>query len=313
MMVLLYILVALILIVHIIVGPVFVHSFMFRAPTGKDEKKYLRKIVERDYPGMMEWVNGMLARGVLRDEYITSIDNLKLHAYVGECKGAKRTVILTHGFSGCAMQMMPYARMWRERLGCNVIVHDLPHHGRSEGTRTNMGWTERLVIRDWIDRAQELFPGTEIYLHGLSMGAASTLMTLKDGLPEVVKGIVSDCAYDKCETEFKHLLKVRFHMPVIPYYPLACWATYLIGGWKIGENAPINYVGGYDGPILIIHGDADLRVPVDAAYNMMKVSHEGERKLWITNGAAHCGSLSLYPDEYVENISALFDIEIVGE
>lgn len=50
-----------------------------------------------------------------------------------------------------------------------------------------MGWNDRLDVIEWINYIAERNPESKIILHGVSMGAATTMMATGEKLPENVK------------------------------------------------------------------------------------------------------------------------------
>ena len=58
-----------------------------------------------------------------------------------------------------------------------------------------MGWLDREDILRWIDFILADDPQAEIVVHGISMGAATTMMTAGEDTPENVKVFIEDCGY----------------------------------------------------------------------------------------------------------------------
>lgn len=296
----------LIIIIPLLLGAYIMYLAYFNKPLGRDEWAFLDTVTEKKYPGTKDWIKSNLENGVINDTFINSEEGWRLHAYIGKTHDSKRTAILIHGYSGCALQMMPYARHWFDDLGYNIMVIDLPNHGQSDGNKTFMGWKERLVLIEWIRRSQDFFPDTDVYLHGMSMGAATALMAAGDGLPTFVKGIVSDCSFSSVWDEIKHSFKNK-HLPTIPVLYLSNIIAKIYFGWSYTEASVVNQVAKTTLPILFIHGDADQRVPVSQAYKLFKAKTIGKKQLWITKDAAHCSSLALYPERYTKNIKSFFE------
>ena len=118
-----------------------------------------------------------------------SYDGLKLQGYFLEAKEpTNKTVVLAHGYLGRANDMALYGQYYYEELGYNMFTADLRGHGQSEGDYIGFGWHDRLDYVDWINRViEEIGPDSEIVLHGVSMGAATVLMTSGEELPSNVK------------------------------------------------------------------------------------------------------------------------------
>src|SRR5699024_8940924 len=126
-----------------------------------------------------------------------SYDNLTLQGYLLEAKEpTNKVVVMAHGYLGNAKQMGLYGQYYYEELGYHFFTADLRGHGQSEGDYIGFGWHDRLDYVDWLDVIIEKFgPDTEIVLHGISMGAATVLMTSGEDLPNNVKAIIADSPY----------------------------------------------------------------------------------------------------------------------
>ena len=60
-------------------------------------------------------------------------------------------------------------------------------------------------------------------VHGVSMGAATTMMVSGEELPPYVKCFVEDCGYTSVWDEFKGELKNQFGLPAFPLLDVASW------------------------------------------------------------------------------------------
>lgn len=290
------------LVIMIVVGYVLVNTGIFRNPLGLDEWVFVDKVTNSEYPGTKDWITSKLNDGTIKELSVVCRD-IKVHAYYAACPGAVRTVVLTHGYSGCALQMMPYARMWFEQLHCNILVHDLPHHGQSQGTMTQMGWYDRFFLLNWINKAKELFPNTDIYLQGLSMGSATSLNVLREQLPAELKGVVADCSFSSVWDLFDYQIRVGYkYLPTKISLFFASTICYLRCGWSFREASVVESIKKSDVPVLFIHGDADRRVPVSHVYKLYNARPSNLSSLWITKDAGHGCSLILYPNDYCKKI-----------
>ena len=92
-------------------------------------------------------------------------------------------------------------------LNVSLLVIDQRAAGESEGVYTSFGALERFDIREWIFYLNGRYNGEkEIYLHGISMGAATSLLvTALAALPPSFKGVVADCGFSR--TDVTLLLK----------------------------------------------------------------------------------------------------------
>ena len=127
---------------------------------------------------------------------LESSDGLMLSGiYLPAQKSQHKTVIVAHGYMGNAETMGVYAKMFHD-LGYNVLVPDARGHGESQGDYIGfwLARTERLCP---MDRSNLKESGKEesIVLYGVSMGAATVMMTSGEKLPANVTAIIEDCGY----------------------------------------------------------------------------------------------------------------------
>lgn len=67
--------------------------------------------------------------------------------------------------------------LYNHDLGYNILLPDLHYHGQSEGRAIRMGWLDRFDLLHWMEVADGIFGGdTRMVVHGISMGAATTMM-----------------------------------------------------------------------------------------------------------------------------------------
>jgi fermentation-respiration switch protein FrsA (DUF1100 family) len=247
---------------------------------------------------------------------IRSGDGLTLKALYLARPGApaegRKTAILAHGYRGNGKQVDAYARFFYEKLGFNVLLPDARAHGASEGRYIGFGWPERLDYLIWIDwvksgAGKAAAPraggeGPQILLFGVSMGAATVMMTAGEDLPGEVKAVVEDCGYTSAEDEIRHQLRELYHIPFDWFFRAGSLIVKKRAGYSFEEASALNQVKKARVPILFIHGEADSFVPfemVHALYNACP----GEKELFTVKDAIHGGAYAVAPAEYESRIS----------
>lgn len=136
---------------------------------------------------------------------IVSDDGLTLRADMLRGSGTGKTVIFFHGYK--SEPACDFAAMYDfyKSLGCDLIYVHMRAHGKSDGTYIGFGALDRYDVVQWTNKAAELFPDNDIYLHGMSMGAASILQSADLDLNKNVRGIIADCGYSDLDTVFRNL------------------------------------------------------------------------------------------------------------
>jgi fermentation-respiration switch protein FrsA (DUF1100 family) len=239
---------------------------------------------------------------------LRSGDGLALRGrYLAAPGGGAATAILAHGYHGSGGQMSEYARFFYEELHYNVLIPDARGHGLSEGDYAGFGWHERLDWLRWIDWARDRAAGTAletggggIVLFGVSMGAATVMMTAGETLPPEVKAVIADCGYTSVEEELAYQLKQTYHISG----PLGSWLLKATGrltreraGYGFEEASCLAQIKKSKTPTLFIHGDADTYVPFAMVFTLYEAGPP-EKDLYIAKGAGHGLAYDTDPEEY---------------
>ena len=251
-------------------------------------------------------VNWLIKDSNYIDTYITSSDNLKLHAY--EVKNENKTdkwAIVVHGYTSEGKLLSSKAKHLYN-MGYNVLVPDLRSHGSSEGNYIGMGWDDRLDIIDWINYIVKNNPKSEIALHGTSMGSATVLMVSGEKLPSNVKAIVADCGYTSVYDEFSYQLKQLFNLPAFPIMNFSDVVTHIRAGYCLNDASAINQVKKSTTPILYIHGDKDDFVPYYMMDELYNATNSEKEKLTI-EGGEHANSDLVNPKLYWSTVNSFLE------
>lgn len=247
------------------------------------------------------------------DVYRIAFDGLKLHAtYFPAIKKQgekKRIVICFHGYTSKGLADFIGLTDYYFRHGYAMLHPDARAHGSSEGEYIGFGCLDRKDAMKWIDWAiQKCGEDVEIFLHGISMGGATVLMTSGLELPVQVKGIISDCGFTSPKEVFTHVLKNMYHLPSFPVIPCADILNKRLAGYGMDECNAKREVAKAKVPILFIHGSKDTFVPVQMCQELFHCCVSPKKKL-IVDGAAHAESyfkdMTAYEkilDEFTENL-----------
>ena len=291
-----------IFILFLIIGYLFVGNYFYNiAINPYSDKTYLglSSRTEEETARRVEWL-----RNNSKDTYITSTNNgnLKLHAY--EIKASEETniwAIVIHGYTKDGIEMEKYAERYYEK-GYNVLLVDLRSAGKSEGNYIGFGWHDRLDIIDWIDYLIEKDSDCRIMLFGVSMGAATVMMTTGEQLPSNVKLAIEDCGYTSVYDIFSEKIENLFHLPSAPVLNAASIVTKIKSGYTLYEASSLEQIKKSQTPTLFIHGDADTFVP----FSMLDVLYDAapcEKEKVVIEGAEHAVSVEVNPELYWKSIN----------
>lgn len=219
---------------------------------------------------------------------IRSWDGLLLKGdYLPAASYTNITVILVHGYTGIGHAMGCFAQYYHEEHDFNVLMPDCRGHGDSEGKYIGFGWQDRKDILEWISYIlNKQGEGSQIILHGVSMGGGAVLMTSGEKLPDNVKFIISDCAYTSARDIITYQMSRVLKLPRFPIIPITSLICKLRAGYFLGEASALLQVSKSKKPILFIHGGADKFVPVEMVNSLYKAA-QCEKKLFIVEDAGH--------------------------
>lgn len=226
--------------------------------------------------------------------------------YFAEEKTNKWAMVV-HGYTDTPKTMVRQIRQYLE-WGFNVCVPILVGHGMDKGRYTSMSFYDRFIVLDWLDYVIELNPDAEIVIHGVSMGAATTMMVTGEKIPENVKVAVADCGYTSAWEEFCSQAEAMFHISGGPIVEAVNIVSRLRGNFPFREASPIKAIVHSKTPTLFIHGDKDTFVP----YYMMEPLYEAcgaqDKDMLTIEGALHAVSAYKDPEKYFGKVK-----EFVGK
>lgn len=200
-------------------------------------------------------------------------------------KSGEKWAILVHGYGRDQRYAGDYADEYLER-GYHVLTPDLCASGKSEGQYITMGVRESEEIALWIQEIAAKYPESEIVLHGVSMGAATVLMTASREDAVNLSAVIEDCGYTSAYEMFSEQIGVIFGLPSFPIMEFVDVVSGIKTGARISEAAPIKVMEQVEVPTLFIHGSEDKLVPpgmMEELYNVCKARKE---KL-VVRGAGH--------------------------
>ncbi len=222
---------------------------------------------------------------------------INLHSYeVNNKKESKTWVIAVHGYTDSGYFMVNAAKKFLD-YGYNVLIPDLRAHGKSEGKYIGMGWLDKDDIILWIDYLISTYGNIKIILYGISMGAATVMMTSGEKLPSNVRMVIEDCGYTSVWDEFSYELKYLFHMPTFPALYNANLITKIRAGYSLRKASCIKQIKKSSIPILFIHGDQDKFVPFYMLDKLYDAANCKKEKLVIKN-AGHAEAQAVDPEKY---------------
>ena len=295
----LILLLTIVLLVTVFTGAGFymLHFSLAPDPNRTDVDSCYRQQFEA-YPESREWVDSLRRIHALRDTFVIMPTGERHHAFYVD-NHSKRTAVVVHGWRDCAIKFFWLARIYNHLLGYNVVMPELHACGESDGDAIRMGWLDRLDLLHWV----QFFQTDTMVVHGVSMGAATTMMLSGESMPQGIRDLrfVEDCGYTSVWDEFAIQLRDSFNLPAFPLLHSTSLLCRLRYGWSFGQASALRQVSKCRYPMLFIHGDSDTFVPVRMVYPLYDAK-PSPKTLWISPGAAHAQSYLQHKEEYVRQI-----------
>ena len=274
--------------------------------------------MQQSYPWIKEWMDSLQQHKALYDTFVTAPDGKKLHAlYAPAPKTTPNTAVIVHGYTDNAVRMMHIGYLYHHDLRYNILLPDLRYSGLSEGTHLQMGWLDRKDVLLWMQVANERFSltssmPTQMVVHGISMGGATTLCVSGEEQSDYVKCFVNDCGFTSAWDEFEGELCKKFGLPAFPLLHTASLLTKWKYGWSFGEASAKSQTEKSKLPVLFIHGDADTFVPTWMGDSLYAAKQHGYKEYWRVPNVGHALAYKILPKEYTQKVGSFVQRFCVG-
>lgn len=258
------------------------------------------------YPQMIEWTKRARATPH-RNVEIKTFDGLTLRGRYYELSPDAPIEIMMHGYQGNLERDLSGGIFRALNLGHSVLLYDHRGSGLSDGNVLTFGINESRDCRRWIDYVlTEINPNAKIILSGVSMGAATAMITSGyEDLPSNVVGVVADCGYTSAKEIIKKVVR-EMKLPPNLIYPFIKLGALLFGGFDLDEFAPIEQVKKSKVATIFVHGDIDGFVPSEMSERNFEACSAERKKLLIIEGADHGLAYPVALDDYIKELDAFF-------
>ena len=217
---------------------------------------------------------------------IESFDGLKLSAYNIHNHDHNKYIIVVHGRWSNSMTMLRRAVEF-DKLGYNLLLIDQRAAGLSEGQYHTYGFKESLDLTLWINYLTQKYADVQICLYGISMGAATVMLSTRYQLPDNVKCIVEDCGFSSVEEELKYVLEKDYGLAFTKIIlKLLEKKTKEELGMDFDDLSVKKCLMNNEIPILFIHGMDDELVPYEMSKKLYN-HNKGVKKFYPVPGAKH--------------------------
>lgn len=216
----------------------------------------------------------LFQQGDIREFYIQSTDGVDLYARIFyKNEKSHKWVIGCHGVNSNKEELQNMAEHYMEQ-NYNVLLLDMRGFGKSGGSNT-LGYQESKDIIQWCYFLQKQVDSScEIYLHGLSMGAVSVIRAAADEtLPAWVKACVADSAHCSVLQQYEYLCETD-ELKEFKTQIEEIQEEIEASGIALKDISALEAISKAKIPIYIFHGEEDLYVPVEQAYQLKEACAE---------------------------------------
>ncbi|HAT72143.1 MAG TPA: hypothetical protein DCS63_04945 [Elusimicrobia bacterium] len=224
-------------------------------------------------------------------------DGIDLDAWFIPHKTSKKVIVVCHGYPMDKGDVLGLTVFLAREF--NLLYFDFRATGRSKGFFSTGGARE---VRD-IDAALEFlkargFSGAGAF--GFSMGGAALLLSTNPA----IKARVLDAPYADLAGELDYIFRPwgLWRKPLIAL--MKGW-SFLFMGVNINAVNPALSAAAVTTPILLVHGDADIQVPLVNSRRIKAANPAAE--LWVVEGAGHGENWYRAGNEYEKRLKAFFN------
>jgi len=304
---------AIILLIMFLVSVYVIYRICF----GEYRETYPEDDVQRHMPKgpAYEVFSEVIERGIRNvieaTEYetveITSVDGLKLRGRYYHRQDGAPLVIFFHGYHGNFYRDGNGIYSYSKKNGINLLLASQRSQGLSEGKSITFGIMERRDCKSWVEYAVNRFgKDVKIDLFGLSMGAATVMMAADVGLPDNVKGILTDCGFSSPK-EILCAVMDGMKLPSKLMYPLAKLGAKWFGHFDLEEASAYESMKKCKLPVLFVHNDGDDFVPFWMSEKCYEICGSEDKKFVRVKGVGHGLSWCLEPEKYQSAMVEFFE------
>jgi hypothetical protein len=214
-------------------------------------------------------------------------------------------IIFLHGLNRSRLELLERAGEAHKR-GYGVLMFDFRNHGKSDPAYTTIGILEVRDVKAASAFVNMKAPGHAQLLWGVSMGAATALLAVRDfgGFA----GVVSDSAFPSFRETIEHHVKLLFHIPSFPVANMIVWITGMRASIDPDSGDVEQAVRAFGNvPVLFIAGGKDRRMPPGVAKRLYDANQSPKKKLFVVDGAGHGEAFNTDRERYLEAVFGFMD------
>jgi fermentation-respiration switch protein FrsA (DUF1100 family) len=196
-----------------------------------------------------------------------------------------------------------------QAAGYSVLLIDLPAHGESFGNRITFGAHEAEGVSGALAFLRSEFPGERIGVIGVSLGAASLVLSQPSVAPSAV---VLESIYPTISEAVANRLAIRLGPLGARLSPFLLWQLPLRVGVTEAQLRPIDALPALHAPLLMAAGTGDKHTTWAETERIFAVANQ-PKELWAVQGAAHIDLYAYDPSAYEARILKFLDRYLINE
>lgn len=269
--------------------------------TDKKQKSAEELILDGQAREDADWLKAQTAEIVETKAF----DGVSLVGHYIKGQEPERLILFFHGWRSAWTRDGGSICRWLLSEHCCVLCVEQRSQGLSGGKYMGFGILESRDCCTWTQFLAEQGNKLPVYLAGVSMGAATVLMSAGETHPGFVKGILADCGFSSPYDMVKHYGNKFF---AVKEHPAMDYVDFLVrrkAHYSLKELSPAEALKKSRLPVLFIHGTADDFVPCC----MSRESYEActsEKCLLLVEGAAHARSFLKARETYIQTVKGFF-------
>lgn len=215
-------------------------------------------------------------------------------------KGAP-VIVLMHGIRASRDMLVKRAGFFKS-LGCHVLLFDFRAHGESPGGEVTFGHLEGLDAQAAMRYAKKREPRASLGVISLSLGGASVILA-----PQVtpVDALVLEAVYPDIRTAIDNRIR-RWVGPLSDVLtPLFIGQIESRLGIKESQLRPIDQIGRFKSPILLLSGAADPHTTESDTRALYAAAQEPKR-IELFEGAGHVDLYDFAGAKYEKTVAEFF-------
>lgn len=213
------------------------------------------------------------------DIWFPASDGLKLHGWLIPAPNARVTLVWFHGNAGNISHRLENLKLFHDKLGVTVFIFDYRGYGRSRGKPSEEGtYRDAEAALAYLRSRPDIDPERIVYFgRSLGAGVAVELATRHPPL-----GLILESPFPSIPEMARH------HYPFLPVGPLL--RTKYDSLAKIGRVKV---------PLLVLHGDRDDTVPLEAGRKLFEAANE-PKEFYTIRDAGHNDTYIVGGEEYFQ-------------